>query len=102
MNHEALIAAAAAAGFATFWILGARHEKGQPKLGANLVLYRASGRCFHVHHWMVFAALAAVAVAARAANARTMAVAAGFALGAALEDLRYPDWDVSNEACPHN
>ncbi len=95
-----IFATALLIGFVLFWILGAGKAGEEPKLGANLVLYRKNGRCFHVHHWMVFCGLIALVYAARLDWPRWALLGAlGFAVGASLEDLRYPDWDVSNEAC---
>jgi hypothetical protein len=99
MGSESFLIAAGV-GFVVFWILGARRAGQEPKLGANILLYRPSGHCFHIHHWMLFAALGVVALLARKADPRAAMMAAGFAVGASLEDLRYPDWDVSDEACP--
>ena len=112
-------------GFSIFILLGAKKKYGEPKLGFNSILYfpdsKKAKKCLHIHHWIwcliiIICIIFGIIIIIYGTHHKLMNILhddlnvlfysgvfmIGFLLGAALDDLRYPDWNVFRIHCPHH
>lgn len=93
-------------GFSTLWVTGASKPGEEPRVGLNALLFggRIGGPCLHIHHWIlafiiIFITVLVVWLSQGRFNMPILFFI-GFFIGAALEDLRYPDWWKIPQECP--
>jgi len=93
------------AGYVIFTLLGAKREGDEPEIGINFIVYGGDGECYHLHHWILLtASLAMISFFMWGTGANFSAPLyvcfAGFAAGASLQDLQYPNWYIVKQKCP--
>lgn len=110
-------------GLVVFLLLGSLKPYGTPKLGFNTILYfptsKNQKKCLHIHHWiwcLITIALIILGVIMIIYGTHhsvkgifknklnlffySVTFLIGFLVGAALDDLRYPDWNIFRIYCP--